>query len=62
MTITHEPGALGIGVGEYMEPIRERGETEPIFHSMFWFPFSGEAEATDFALANELHMKRGVAL
>lgn len=42
------PGTLGIGVGYLLPPIPSRGETEPPFHSVVWFPVSERAEAEDF--------------
>ena len=55
-------GERGIGVGELWDPIPERGETEPVFHSIVWFPYDQEDDAREFAAANGYVIRKGVRL
>lgn len=55
-------GTLGIGVGNYFDPIFSRGETEPVFQSTVWFPFTELAEAQDFATATGLELVENIPL
>jgi len=54
-TLNHPPaeGTLGIGVGF---------GTEWGFHSVVWFPYAAEAEATEFAEENGYITQNGVPL
>jgi hypothetical protein len=56
------PGTLGIGVGELLPPIPERGETSATFHSIVWFPYEAADEAIAYAAEHGYSWRRGVAL
>lgn len=56
------PGTLGIGVGNLLQGIPERGEPEVVFHSVVWFPYAEAKAAQEFADENEMHLREGVAL
>lgn len=55
-------GTIGIGVGEYLDPIFSRGETEPVFHSKIWFPLEAREDAEEFAEYTGFALRENVPL